>query len=293
MRVRELQNLARRHVMGAEALYARFKLQVTEIESLVADTTQLKLQNLSMLDVGCGQQLKLAQYFAIRGNEVTGIDINVIPHGLSIYPYVELYRANGWTRLVKTVGRKALGVDMRFSRRLRQDFGGGSTRRLRLYQMNAEEMSFPDESFDFAYSRSTFEHLPNPGRVIEEMKRVLRPSGVIYIGFHLYTCDTGSHDPRVLAGDRDEIPMWAHLRPQHAHLVSSNSYLNRMKLADWRELFAEHLPGGRVTLHQRNREEEEPLLRDLRTQGELAEFDDDELLTDVVSIVWQKDGAAS
>lgn len=44
-------------------------------------------------------------------------------------------------------------------------------------QMDAEEMDFPDESFDFIWSWGVIHHSSNTSRILEQMKRVLKPGG--------------------------------------------------------------------------------------------------------------------
>ncbi|PKO17164.1 hypothetical protein CVU37_09725 [candidate division BRC1 bacterium HGW-BRC1-1] len=44
-------------------------------------------------------------------------------------------------------------------------------------QMNAEQMSFPDESFDHVYSFGVIHHSPDPPAIVNQMMRVLRPGG--------------------------------------------------------------------------------------------------------------------
>jgi SAM-dependent methyltransferase len=59
-----------------------------------------------------------------------------------------------------------------------------TTRRLRLFglpgqirQMDAEKMEFPDASFDYIWSWGVIHHSSDTRRVLEEMRRVLRPGG--------------------------------------------------------------------------------------------------------------------
>ena len=52
--------------------------------------------------------------------------------------------------------------------------------------------------------------------------------------------------------------MVAYLRPQYRSLVEPNSYLNEIRLVQWRELFSRHWPG--VTF--RLRPERDPAIRD-------------------------------
>jgi SAM-dependent methyltransferase len=44
-----------------------------------------------------------------------------------------------------------------------------------------EQLPFPDYSFDHVLSIVVLEHTPQPGRVIEEFRRVLRPGGMVHL----------------------------------------------------------------------------------------------------------------
>jgi 2-polyprenyl-3-methyl-5-hydroxy-6-metoxy-1,4-benzoquinol methylase len=48
-----------------------------------------------------------------------------------------------------------------------------------ILKMNAEELTFPDESFDHVYSLGVIHHSPNPERIVAEMLRVLKPGGTV------------------------------------------------------------------------------------------------------------------
>jgi SAM-dependent methyltransferase len=48
----------------------------------------------------------------------------------------------------------------------------------------AEELPWPDRSFDLVLAISVLEHVADPARVLAEVERVLRPGG----GFYFYTC---------------------------------------------------------------------------------------------------------
>jgi ubiquinone/menaquinone biosynthesis C-methylase UbiE len=47
----------------------------------------------------------------------------------------------------------------------------------KVIQMDAEEMTFPDESFDYIWSWGVIHHSADTRRVLEQMHRVLRPGG--------------------------------------------------------------------------------------------------------------------
>jgi SAM-dependent methyltransferase len=49
-------------------------------------------------------------------------------------------------------------------------------------QMDAERLSFPDDTFDLVFSFHALEHIPNPARAISEMRRVLRDGQIFLIG---------------------------------------------------------------------------------------------------------------
>lgn len=53
-----------------------------------------------------------------------------------------------------------------------------------LHEMDAEEMDFPDNSFDVVVAMYVASVVPNPQRFIEEVRRVCRPGGEILIINH-------------------------------------------------------------------------------------------------------------
>ena len=53
--------------------------------------------------------------------------------------------------------------------------------RYELKQMSGEDLKFEAESFDGAFLCFVLEHVPDPRRVLSEVRRVLSPGGVVYI----------------------------------------------------------------------------------------------------------------
>jgi SAM-dependent methyltransferase len=57
----------------------------------------------------------------------------------------------------------------------------GLGRSIRLEQVDAKGLPYPDASFDAVISNSIVHHIPEPIRVVREMLRVLRPGGLLFI----------------------------------------------------------------------------------------------------------------
>ena len=263
--------------------------RLEEVERLVLERLGLELTGLKMLDVGAGQYQTQIAYFA-RQNDVTGIDLDVIAAGFDLRGYLRMLRRNGVRRFAKTVARKLLLIDARYRGELARQLGAGvaSIPRSRVLQMDAASMTFPDASFDFAYSFAVFQHLERPEVVLGEIARVLKPGGCLYLDFILFTSRTGSHDVRLLSDGGDRLPLWAHLRPQLQSLVQPNAYVNRIRLGEWRTMFERRLPGSQVVLRQPEVVRLEPEVRALWAFGELEDYELDELLTTKVVVLWRK-----
>jgi SAM-dependent methyltransferase len=190
---------------------------------------------------------------------------------------------------VKTAARRALGIDRKFQRQLREHLRVERFAPFALKVMDATKMTFPDASFDFVYSFSVFEHIDRPQEAVKEIARVLRPGGVCYISLHLFTSANGHHDFRT--ADDEPLPAWAHLRPRHQDQVKPNAYLNRIRLCEWEQMFRERMEGIEF-FHDSHLERDLPphqaALRELRAVGELAGYSDEELMTVNLIAMWRK-----
>jgi SAM-dependent methyltransferase len=98
------------------------------------------LRNSDVLEIGCGNGSH-AQLLAARAKSYTGID-------LTDYAVKSTSTRLALRRLPGTV-----------------------------LQMDAEAMRFPDNSFDYIWTWGVIHHSANTARILEEMHRVLRPSG--------------------------------------------------------------------------------------------------------------------
>jgi SAM-dependent methyltransferase len=206
-----------------------------------------------------------------------------------VLDYVRLLKTNGPKRLVKTVARKMTGYDWLFDRELARQLQVRKMPRPCVLQMDASRMDFPDGSFDLVYSFNVFEHLPDPAAVLAEKIRVTRPGGCVLTHFHLYSSDSGGHDVRILAGARQGMPYWPHLRPQHVALVRNAAYINCWRLNQWHQLFDCVTPGCLYAYWtDKDVEQKKQILKNLRQQGELSDYTDQELLTLNLISVWKK-----
>jgi SAM-dependent methyltransferase len=266
---------------GVDEIFKRCELA----ESAYQRLTGREAKNLDMLDIGPGQSLPQMLCFAQK-NQVIGIDLDWIGQGISPAKYWRILRANGPKRLIKSIGRDLLVSDRAFKSELARRLGVKKLRRGRVMQMDAAKMSFPDASFDLVYSFNVLEHIPDPRAVFKEIRRVLKPGGVVFSFIHLFTSDSGFHDLRVIADLHDGIPYWAHLRPAHLHQVKASSYLNELRLAPWIDLLNESLPGGEISYIRDDDLRGE--LDAIRAAGELKDYSDDELLIRRVLSAWKK-----
>jgi SAM-dependent methyltransferase len=285
----EARHLYHGHTGSISGRVERALDRLREIEELSTDFYGLELKELDMLDVGAGQRLLQMAYFS-ENNRVVGIDADVIVQGVDILGIVKMLRANGFRRAAKTLIRKSVGIDRLYRRELVRQAGLERFPRLSVLHMDARALAFDDESFDFSYSTTVFHHLPQPESVVREMVRVLRPGGVLFIDFMPFTGKTGALDIRMISGDSvaGSIPTWAHLRPQHVAATRDSAYLNRLRLREWTDLFEETAPGCRFVFRQPDAEANEQEARRLRAQGELLDFELDELITAEVFVLWQK-----
>ena len=72
-----------------------------------------------------------------------------------------------------------LGPDQVMLTKLNLDLRGLPYQEIR--QGNAEELPFPDESFDFVFSFGVVHHTPDTRKAIEEIHRILRPDGTAVV----------------------------------------------------------------------------------------------------------------
>ncbi len=246
------------------------------------------LEGLRMLDVGPGQLPRQQWYYAVH-NDVMGIDLDIAPFGFDPGAYLLMLRTNGPLRTLKTMVRKGLGVDRRFARAMRREMGVSRFETPVIEHRDATDSGLPDASFDVVYSFDSFEHFDEPRAAVREAVRLLRPGGFLYISLHHISAEDGFHDIRIISGERDAVPYWAHLRPSTRDGVSASSYLNAISTDAWRTIFGEETPGCVIEQPPSPTPGLEAELARIRAEhGELLDFTDEELLGYRFNAFWKK-----
>jgi SAM-dependent methyltransferase len=286
-RINETWNLYLGHARNVRENVRGLLNQARASDAKIMSLLGCPVNDMKMLEVGPGQQLIQLAYFG-KHNDVVGIDLDVIVQRVDATGCLRMARQNGWLRTCKTLARKMAGIDKKMRRELVSQLGLHSLPKLPVLQMDAAKMEFPDQHFDVVFSRAVFEHLPDPGAVIAEISRVLKPGGVMFLTFHLFSSDSGSHDTRIFVGKRETLPFWAHLRPEHEKEVRSNSYLNKLRLDEWKQILQSKMPSSEVVALCDAGDVERRELQRLRSQGQLRDYSDEELLSVTVEAGWRK-----
>lgn len=245
------------------------------------------LEGLRVLEVGPGQGMERVFYFGMN-NDVTVIDLDVIPKGFDLMNYLRMLRENSIGRMVKTFGRKILLVDRTNQMALKKALGANEL----IYPtiIHADICGTIPEIglFDLVVSWSVFEHLVCPSKALDNIIRLLRPDGAFYICICLYTCNVGHHDIRAFTGLSDKLPLWGHLRSSTRHLIHPSAYLNTWRLSQWRGLFSEKAPNFEEFLETHGGEHHYRRLMTSDLRSELCEYTDEELFTVDALYMWMK-----
>jgi SAM-dependent methyltransferase len=153
------------------------------------------------------------------------LDIGASPHGYALERCLELGAKE----------YEGIGLDIEGDMTLKTRTGTASLR-----FMNAESLSFADDIFDAIVTMSTFEHIGNVSKTLEEFRRVLKPGGCVLINFEpIWTCSYGHHLHH-FGEISNLVPDWAHLlwskSEMLTHLQSCfpfNAPLSAESACDW------------------------------------------------------------
>lgn len=207
----------------------------------------LSFEKCRVLEIGFGQRPWRLISLLARGMDAWGIDLEQPMFGFSPKGVVESWRANGIERALKSAIRSAFfdGADLRKLERECRDRGYSSAvDRSRFLVGNATESNEElTGKFNFIYSEDVFEHIPpNEIKIIlTGLKDLLEDTGLFLIQPHIFTGIAGGHVPDfyphyVAAQKSPRVVAWSHLYDPE---FSINTYLNRLRLADYRKLFSQ------------------------------------------------------
>lgn len=284
--LREAFYLYQNHLQGAAQTVERVVSDLRSLERLL-EKYSFTLRHRDILDIGVGQFLPQMHYF-IQHNRVVGIDFDVIVQDLNPVQYARMFLLNGPRRAAKTITRKLLGIDRRYRICLKTQMRVSSLKKQTVFRMDVTKMTFATASFDFVHSFSVLHSVRNPAAALCEIRRVLRPGGMVYFSFQLYTSESGSLDPRIFTNGPAGAILWPHLRSRYSGEIKPNAYTNRLRLNQWRDIFEAELPGANVILTSSTRHGIEDDARDLVKRGELSDYTLEELLTHRVQVLWRK-----
>ncbi len=243
------------------------------------------VQGVRAIDVGCG----LLQWQTImlhsQGADVTGIDLEYVRSDRWPDKYWILWRKNGLARAVKTAfwdyafrGRYLRALEKRSPFSL-------VTQGLDLRQHTADRLPLDDGTIDLVVSHEVFEHIADVPAAVREIRRVLRPGGLVYVNIHLYPSISGGHHMDWKFPDTQpskKVPPWDHLRDrQYPH---HPSWLNELRENDYRPIFEEAF---QVLVWEPSVYEGQDLLTP-EIEAELCDYSRDELLKKGVIILAQK-----
>ena len=257
-------------------------------EGRIEEALGRPLEGQRMLVIGPGQLLREARFFAVR-NQVVCLDLDVIPKGIDPLGYARMLRTNGPARVLKTMGRKLVGNDRHELAEWKRQLGISYLPDPECVVGDVCDGAPEEGTWDVLASWSTFQHIPDIDLALRRCADALRPGGVLYIGIHLWTSNTGHHDIRAFSGQEHLLPLWAHLRKGHEHEVESSAFLNRVRLGEWRAAMERNCPG--FTEYQQHHGEDELRARlSPEIREELADYSDEELYTVDLFLRWRKPG---
>ena len=244
------------------------------------------MKGLNILDVGCGKTYPFSYMFHLEGSRVTALDTQHLAGGVKKYFYMLYFDG-------LKVSSKTLFRDMFFTPTQRKVLKQGcniasAVSDIKFVCSSAERMPFDDNSFDIVFSFNAFEHIQDLNKAVSECVRVIKPDGLMYATFHLFTSISGGHHPKWFYPDSDPpvgIPPWYHLRGQRDKHVPGLDYdLNCYALKDYQGVFKKHS----VVLNEYSDREEGKQFLTGDVRKELAKYSDEELLTVYKTIMARK-----
>jgi SAM-dependent methyltransferase len=251
--------------------------------------TNVSLDKLRILEVGHGQMPVTLAYFASLGNEVYGIDMDRTIQGkLDLVGYYACLKENGFLRMLKSIVKETTGINDVLRSEFLKQCGIDKWPKLHLIQGDAKKMPFPDNHFDFVFSIAVFEHLDDPGAVLDEIIRVLKPGAKMWLAFPHFEHPNALHDLRWINRSETAPPPWSHLIPEYKQLVHQGAFINTLREKEWIALFQNKCQGVIFDKRISTDDRLEGVLSKYRELGYLQGYNDNELLTEYFIVAWER-----
>jgi len=152
---------------------------------------------LLILDLANGQLRPQYKILRDQGHRVYGVDTVNLPK-------------RGWRDCAYRIARRFYAKDVSANYSKRDDT---------LICGDVSSLPFRNQSFDLVTSVAAFEHFLDVPSVLQEVHRVLRPGGLIWVLVHLFSCPSGGHNVCLSQVPLRSIPHgiepWDHLRKRH------------------------------------------------------------------------------
>jgi len=233
-----------------------------------------------MLDLGCGELFPVTLLFhSLNLCNIIGIDLKPLISSLRSTRAIHDLTIKSFPREIKRFYRHHIYYrELQNIAEFPLKFGG-----LDLRQMDACQMNFADETFDFVTSNAVFEHVTHVDEVISEMHRVMKKGAVSRNVIHLFASLTGGHTVTYSVPGTDFVALgptrpWDHLRGGYVP-----SGLNRLREKDYKQLFKDFDILEWYTQCQEPKHFLSPSIR-----SELTEYPEEELLKRAIVIVLRK-----
>lgn len=237
------------------------------IANLRAKDIQHHLQGLStlqILDLANGQLRPQTLILKSMGYEIFGIDlINKHQSGIKEFGY----------KYARWLFSKQLG------------FTKSNNQGLNLTCGDVQKLPYVENCFDLISSVAAFEHFLDVPSVIQEMHKVLRTGGIIWVAIHLFSSLSGGHNVKLMEIPLRNLPRgidaWDHLRKQR---IPFQVPLNEWRVHQYLEEFSNHF--NIINHYCAYREGENLLTPDI--EAELSQYSRNELTYRTYVIVSQK-----
>lgn len=272
-----------RRASRIDHLIAEHQRLITKVASIYG----VRVENQNVLDIGPGPFLVQSLLFSFDNNNVTAFDLDLIPLGISPGQYFRMFRTNGPVRTMKTIVRKAIGIDRAYRRELLARFKRSTVQPTKIQQGDVTSMPFGTGTFDCVHSSSVLHHVLSPECAIKEMARVAKPGGITFCALHPYTSCNGSLHPCALSGS-DRSLDWAHLKPERGDQLAANAVLNKLRISEWEVLFNRFWPDCHIHMVRSARPDAKDDALRMMASGELQGYTVEELLCNSFQVLWRK-----